>query len=116
MVMYLQKKNLLCQHVTEASTYITVHYRNDIHALSHCMDSVQPRTPSVCMECILALHIRHVECTRIKHVATSQRMTRREDGIRGMDHSINPHNSRDAAQHTYHVAHLVWLCKKLSLI
>jgi hypothetical protein len=28
-------------------------------------------------------------------------MTRREDGIRGMDHSIDPHNSRDAAQHTY---------------
>jgi hypothetical protein len=28
-------------------------------------------------------------------------MTRREDGIRGMDHSINPRNSRDAAQDTY---------------
>jgi hypothetical protein len=26
---------------------------------------------------------------------------RREDGIRGMDHSINPRNSRDAEQHTY---------------
>jgi hypothetical protein len=26
--------------------------------------------------------------------------TRREDGIRGMDHS-NPRNFRDAAQHTY---------------
>jgi hypothetical protein len=38
---------LLRQHVTEASTYITVHYRNDIHALSRCMDSVQPRTPSI---------------------------------------------------------------------
>jgi hypothetical protein len=36
-----------------------------------------------------------------RHVATTQPMTRREDGIRGMDHSINPHNSRDAAQHTY---------------
>jgi tagatose-1,6-bisphosphate aldolase non-catalytic subunit AgaZ/GatZ len=27
--------------------YITIHYRNDIHALSRCMDSVQPRTSSV---------------------------------------------------------------------
>jgi hypothetical protein len=45
--MYLQKMNLLCQNVTEASTYITVHYGNDIHALSRYMDSVQPRTPSV---------------------------------------------------------------------
>jgi hypothetical protein len=32
---------------------------------------------------------------------TTQLMTRREDGIRGMDHSINPRNSRDVAQHTY---------------
>jgi hypothetical protein len=31
----------------------------------------------------------------------TQLLTRREDGIRGMDHSINPRNSRDAAQHTY---------------
>jgi hypothetical protein len=31
--MYLQKMNLPCQHITEASTYITVHYRNNIHAL-----------------------------------------------------------------------------------
>jgi hypothetical protein len=31
----------------------------------------------------------------------TQLMNRREDGIRGMDHSINPHNSRDAEQHTY---------------
>jgi hypothetical protein len=31
----------------------------------------------------------------------TQLITRREDGIRGMDHSINPRNSRDAAQHTY---------------
>jgi hypothetical protein len=53
------------------------------------------------MECILASHIRHAECTHIKHVATTQLMTRREDGIRGMDHSIDPRNSRDAAQHTY---------------
>jgi hypothetical protein len=34
-------------------------------------------------------------------MVTAQLMTRREDGIRGMDHSINPRNSRDAAQHTY---------------
>jgi hypothetical protein len=53
------------------------------------------------MECILALHIRHAECSRMKHVATTQLITRREDGIRGMDHSINPRNSHDAAQHTY---------------
>jgi hypothetical protein len=37
----------------------------------------------------------------MKHVATTQLTHRHEDGIRGMDHSINPHNSRDAAQHTY---------------
>jgi hypothetical protein len=65
------------------------------------MDSVQPRTPSVGMECILASHDRHVECTRMRHVVTTQHISRREDGIRGMDHSINPRNSRDAEQHTY---------------
>jgi hypothetical protein len=81
--------------------YITVHYRNDIHALSRYMDSVQPRTSSVWMECILASHIRHAERSRIKHVATTQLITRREDGMRGMDHSINPRNSCDAVQHTY---------------
>jgi hypothetical protein len=53
------------------------------------------------MECILASHIRHAECSRMKHMATTQLITRREDGIHGMDHSINPRNSRDAAQHTY---------------
>jgi hypothetical protein len=37
----------------------------------------------------------------MKHVATTQLITRCEDGIRGMDHSINPRISRDAAQHTY---------------
>jgi hypothetical protein len=31
----------------------------------------------------------------------TQLTTGREDGIRGMDHSINPRNSRDAEQHTY---------------
>jgi hypothetical protein len=31
----------------------------------------------------------------------TQLINRREDGIRRMDHSINPRNSRDAAQHTY---------------
>jgi hypothetical protein len=31
----------------------------------------------------------------------TQLIDRREDGIRGMDHSINPRNSRDAEQHTY---------------
>jgi hypothetical protein len=34
-------------------------------------------------------------------VATTQLMTWPEDGIRGMDHSINPRNSHDAEQHTY---------------
>jgi hypothetical protein len=53
------------------------------------------------MECILALHIRHAECSRIKHMATARLIIRCEDGIRGMDHSINPRNPRDAAQHTY---------------
>jgi hypothetical protein len=50
-LVYLQK---ITEHnepfmptLMKASTYITVHYRNNIHALSHCMDSVQPRTPSV---------------------------------------------------------------------
>jgi hypothetical protein len=81
--------------------YITVHYRNGIHALSRCMDNVQPQTFSVLLECILASHFRHAECSRIKHVATTQLITRREDGIRGRDHSINPRNSRDAVQHTY---------------
>jgi hypothetical protein len=37
----------------------------------------------------------------MKHVATSQLTNRHEDVIRGMDHSINPRNSRDAVQHTY---------------
>jgi hypothetical protein len=65
------------------------------------MDSIQPRTPAVGMECILASHDRYAECTRMRHVATPQLIPRREDGIRGMDHSINPRNSRDAEQHTY---------------
>jgi hypothetical protein len=39
--------------------------------------------------------------TRMINVVTSQLTTRREDGIHGMDHSINPRDSRDAEQHTY---------------
>jgi hypothetical protein len=104
-LVYLQK---ITEHnepfmpaLMKASTYITVYYRNNIHALSRCMDSVQPRTLSVWMECILASHIRHAECSHMKHEATTQLIIRREDGIRGMDHSINPRNSHDAAQHTY---------------
>jgi hypothetical protein len=31
----------------------------------------------------------------------TQLMNRCEDGIREMDHSINPRNSRDVEQHTY---------------
>jgi hypothetical protein len=37
----------------------------------------------------------------MKHVVTTQLINRREDGIRGMDSSINPRNSRDAEQQTY---------------
>jgi hypothetical protein len=73
-LVYLQK---ITEHnepfmpaLMKASTYITVHYRNDTHALSRCMDNVQPRTSSVWMEYILASHERHAECTRMKHVAT----------------------------------------------
>jgi hypothetical protein len=36
-----------------------------------------------------------------KNVATTQLTNKSEDVIRGMDHSINPRNSRDVAQHTY---------------
>jgi hypothetical protein len=31
----------------------------------------------------------------------TQLTNRHEDGIRGMDHSINPRNSRDVEQHMY---------------
>jgi hypothetical protein len=37
----------------------------------------------------------------MRHVETPQLILRREDGIHGMDHSINPRNSHDAEQHTY---------------
>jgi hypothetical protein len=53
------------------------------------------------MECILASHDRHAESTRMRHAASPILMSKREDGIRGMDHSINPRNSSDAEQHTY---------------
>jgi hypothetical protein len=50
-LVYLQK---ITEHnepfmpvLMKAFPYITVHYRNGIHALSRCMDSVQPRTSSV---------------------------------------------------------------------
>jgi hypothetical protein len=49
-LVYLQK---ITEHnepfmpaLMKASTYITVHYKNGIHASSCCMDSVQPQTPS----------------------------------------------------------------------
>jgi hypothetical protein len=35
----------------------------------------------------------------MRHVATLQLISRREDGIRGMDHYINHRNFRDAEQH-----------------
>jgi hypothetical protein len=56
------------------------------------------------MEYVLASHIRHAEGSRIKHVATAQLINRREDGIRGMDHSTNPRNSHDAVQHSYNTS------------
>jgi hypothetical protein len=37
----------------------------------------------------------------MRHMATPQLTSRREDGIHGRDRSINPRNSRDAEQHTY---------------
>jgi hypothetical protein len=37
----------------------------------------------------------------MKHMVKSQLTKRRKDGIRGINHSINPRNSRDAVQHTY---------------
>jgi hypothetical protein len=108
--------NLLCQHVTEASTYIAVHYRNDIHALSRCMDSVQPRTPSVSMECILASHTRHAECSRMKHVATHNLQL---DVKMGSVEWITPSTlAIPVMRHSTrikHVASLVWLCNKVSL-
>jgi hypothetical protein len=49
-LVYLQK---ITEHqepfmpaLMKAYSYITVYYRNDIHALSRCMDSVQPWTLS----------------------------------------------------------------------
>jgi hypothetical protein len=100
----------------KAFPYITVHYRNGIHALNRCMDSVQPRTSSVSMECILASHDRHAECTRMKHVATHNLQP---DAKMGSVEWITPstlaipvmrYNTRIT-----HVAHLVGLCKKISL-
>jgi hypothetical protein len=50
-LVYLQKikehNEPFMRALMKVSTHITVHYRNDIHALGRCMDSVQPRTPSV---------------------------------------------------------------------
>jgi hypothetical protein len=37
----------------------------------------------------------------MRHMATSQLISRREDGIRGMGYSIKPRNSRYAEQHMY---------------
>jgi hypothetical protein len=57
------------------------------------------------MEFILASHERHAEMHTYETRGDTQLINRREDGIRGMDHSIHPRNSRDAEHHTYkHVA------------
>jgi hypothetical protein len=104
-LVYLQK---ITEHnepfmpaLMEASTYITIHYRNDIHALSRYMDSVQPRTSSVWMECILASHDRHAECARMKHMARHNLQPDAKMGsVEGITPST-PRNSRDAEQRTY---------------
>jgi hypothetical protein len=91
-LVYLQK---ITEHnepfmlaLMKASTYITVHYRNGTHALSRCMDSVQPQTPSIWMECILASHIRHVECSCLakRGDITTHDQTRRWDPWNGSLH------------------------------
>jgi hypothetical protein len=41
--------------MTEASPYITVHYRNGIHASSHCKDNVQTQTPYSCLNLDLSI-------------------------------------------------------------
>jgi hypothetical protein len=68
------------------------------------------------MKRILGSHIPNAKRPRMAKRGDITLMTRREYGIRGMDHSINPHNSRDATQHTEETrGSLVWLCKKVSL-
>jgi hypothetical protein len=68
------------------------------------------------MECILASHDRHAECTRMKHVATTQLTT---DTKMGSVEWITPSTlAIPVMRHSTrikHVAHLVWLCKKVSL-
>jgi hypothetical protein len=44
----------------------------------------------------------------------TQLINRRKDGIRGMDHSINPRNSRDAEQRTYKTRGLSSLVVQIS--
>jgi hypothetical protein len=145
-LVYLQK---ITEHnepfmtaLIKATTYITVHYRNSTHVLSRCMDSTQPQTPSIWMECILASHNRHAECTRITNVETSQPMTcsswiehvilhmtsygkhtyktrKRSDEKLGSVEQITPSTLAILVMrhntHIKHVALLVWLCKKVSL-
>jgi hypothetical protein len=119
-LVYLQK---ITEHnepfmptLMKASTYITVRYRNGTHALSRCMDNVQPRTFSVWMEYILASHEQHAGCTRMKHVATHNSQT---DAKMGSVEWITPSTlaipvMRNSTR-IKHVAHLVWLCRKVSL-
>jgi hypothetical protein len=49
----------------KAFTYITVHYRNDIHLFTTAWTASNLGYAPFGMKCILALHIRHAESTRI---------------------------------------------------
>jgi hypothetical protein len=80
------------------------------------MDNIQPRTPSVLMECILASHDRHAERTRMKHVVTHNSQP---DAKMGSVEWIAPSTlAIPVKRHSTrikHVVHLVWLYKKVSL-
>jgi hypothetical protein len=68
------------------------------------------------MECILASHTRHAECSRMKHVATHNLQP---DAKMGSVEWITPSTlAISMMRHStriQHVARLVWLCKKVSL-
>jgi hypothetical protein len=68
------------------------------------------------MECILASHTRHAECSRIKHVATHNLQ---QDAKMGSVELITPSTLAIPvvrySTRIKHVVHLVWLCKKVSL-
>jgi hypothetical protein len=97
-------------------TFHTSTSRKCPHTLPFTIETWQARTPSVWMECILTSHTRHAECSRMKHVVTHNLQP---DVKMGSVEWITPstlaipvmrYNTR-----IKHVAHLVWLCKKVSL-